>query len=689
MHLIYLLLTTALVLFNLTGLTAAMQRCLPGGERGSASSRLLAVLFITLVLFAIEHLHGLGSLSWLWPLTTLASGLAIWRLRDWRTQRAFWSGELVFWLAFAYGFAWRFAFPNIDSGSEKLTDLYFISNYLGGQTLPAADHWLAGGVFDFYYAFQHYCAALLARLFSLEAGLAMNLGWALLIAFLASLAWEVASHFLRQRWARALVVATLLLGGNGLAPLMPLMVKADPQVDARQQAVDRIWASTRFSGMFDERVNTPLGVAVAGDPRGYFFKENRELPLETVAYLSHLGDYHPPLGGLVLLLFTLALTLRGQRPQPEQDPTPEEGYVPVAKEQKRVWADMLPGIALGMTPALVLVTNAWVFPLQCLLLGFWLIHRRHTLANEWPALLGGLLLGFALIYPFFSQFAPASLSAPVAWVKAADHTPWRFFLAMHWPLLILLALGVFMRRQQRWAGWLALSLAFLLLMSEMIYVDDPMGGKYERFNTTLKWWSWLWPAALVGLGSVALAARALPVRVLAMLVMFASLSYALPIASYWLHSDKPNKGQMAGHGWLKQDEISRNMLTHLKNSPDGVVLEAVEHGAYSATSALSLNAGKGVLLGWSDHVAQWRGQPSFVTQLTGEVRAFYRGQLADPLGWLDKHQVRYIVWTFGDDVRTAGVRQQINIQIGRDYHWRPFYQNGGQEAGIWERRSAR
>ncbi|WP_028452355.1 DUF2298 domain-containing protein [Chitinilyticum aquatile] len=682
MHLIYLLLTVGLILFNLAGLTAFVMRCLPG----LASARLLGVLGLVLFLFALEHFIGLGSLAWLWPLTSLLAAAALWPQRNWRQHRRFWGGELVFLCAFAYGFAWRFAFPNIDSGSEHLTDLYFISNYMAGDTLPPPDRWLAGSVFDFYYAFQHYAAALLGRVFNLEAGLAMNLSWALLIAFLASLAWEIASFFIVRRWVRAALVATLLLGGNGLSPLMPLMIREAPEVSAQQAATDRLWESTRFAGMFDDRVNTDLGRAVAGNPLEPDFRENRELPLETVAYLSYLGDYHPPLGGLVLLLWTLALTLGiAQR----KELTDGDGYDSTALEGKWLCGDTVLGIALGLTPALVLATNAWVFPLQVLLLASWLVFRRKTLAQEWRSLLTGLLLGFALIYPFLSHFAPASLSTPVAWVKGGDHSPLPYFLALHWPMLLLIGLGLALSRRVPWAGWLALTLAGLLLLSELIVVDDPMGGKYERFNTTLKWWSWLWPAALVGLGSVALGVGHRAVRLLVGAMMAALLVYAVAIGSYWLHTPKPNKGQMAGHGWLKQDEMARNMLTHLKNSPDGIVLEAVEQGAYSPASALALNAGKGVVLGWPDHVAQWRGMPSFVPQRAAAIRSFYRAQLPDPLGWLNQQNVRYIVWTWGDETRTPGARQQLHMTIGRDFNWRPFYQNNGQEAGIWERRSAR
>jgi uncharacterized membrane protein len=677
-HLIYLSLTVGLILFNLTGVTACAARLLPA----VASARLLGVLGLCLSAFCIEHFVGFGRLVWLWPLTTVVAAWAIHGRRDLQAQRPFWAAELVFLLGFAYGLGWRFAFPDIDSGSEHLTDLSFIANYLPGQTLPPPDRWLAGNVFDFYYAFQHYAAALLARLFGLEAGLAMNLAWALMIGFLTSLGWEIASHFIRQRWLRTVLLATLLLGGNGLSPLMPLMVADSGGTDASMAAVNRLWESTRFAGMYDDRVDTDFGRAVAGDPRATDFAEHRELPLETVAYLSTLGDYHPPLGGFVLLLWTLALTLRIARGKQQAPSGADEGSDPQRRE------NALAGAALGSTAALALATNAWVFPLQCLLLLSWLLFRRRTLHREWPWLLTGALAGMAMIYPFLSHFAPASLAAPIAWVKSGDHTPLPYFLALHWPSLLLIASGLALARRVPWAGWLATTLAGLLLVSELIFVDDPLGGKYERFNTTLKWWSWLWPATLIGLGSVLLGEGGRIGKWLGGLLMAALLVYALPLAEYWVATDKPSMGQMAGNGWLRRDEIRRNMLAHLKSLPDGVVLESVEQGAYSPSSALALNAGKGVVLGWPDHEMQWRGSPDWVSQRLAAARAFYRAQLPEPLAWLRQVPVRYIVWSLDDEQRVPGARRQLQAAIERDYHWRTFYRNGELEAGIWELRTA-
>lgn len=672
MYLIYLFLTLALIVVNLAGLTAAISRWLPI----HASARLLGVLALCLLLFALEHLHGLGKLSWVWPLSTLA---ALWSIKRFHS-RPFWFGELVFAAGFGYGLLWRYAFPNIDAGTEHLTDLYFIANYFDGPTLPAADHWLSGSVFDFYYALQHYAAALLGRVFNLPIGMSMNLSWALLIGFMVSLGWEIAGNFIKHPALKAVLVAAMIIGGNGLSPLVPWMIDNG---DNPPDAVMRVWTNTRFHGAYDQNVNTDFGRWIAdGDPKQPGFTEHLELPLETIAYYSVLGDYHPPLGGFIIALWTLALTaFLGMR---------RTSGIRASDEGIRRWLhpDRLAFAALAMTPALILVSNAWVFPLQCLLLLCWGLARYWKADLDWPALLAGGLISMTLIYPFFCYFGPSALSTPIQPVATGFHSPLKFLLAMHWPILTLLVCSAWLLRKSPWTAALAVCVLIVFALSELVFVDDPMGGKYERFNTTLKWWSWLWPVTVIGLGSAVVGLSGVIGRSLALITLVGLLTYGIDLGRYWWLLDKPQKGQLAGDGWLKQDAATKDMLAYLRAAPAGYVLEAIEQGAYSNATALSLFAGKPLVLGWPDHEGQWRAGAAFIGHRAGEIRGFYAGTLADPLEFLNKYQVQTIVWTLADDQRVANLWTKLNEQIGSRYYWRAFSQTAGQAVGLWERKSA-
>lgn len=679
----YLALTVLLIMVNLGGLTAGAARALahfsksPMTDLPMASLRLLAVLLVVLGFFFFEHFHGLGKLSALWPLSTTLAALSLWNF--YRTQpasvlSAFKRSEAVFWLGCAYGLLWRIAFPDINGNSEHLPDLYFVSTYMGGHTLPAPDLWLAGSRFDYYYGFQHYAAALMGRSLHLEAGLAMNLSFALLIGFITSLVWDITGSLLPGKRLRLLVLLTVLLGGNGLAPLMPFMIRAE-QTDSMMpdradtplaQDTARIWEVTRFSGMFENRVNTDFGRLIA-DPTD----PPLDLPLETIGYFSYLGDYHPPLGGFVLLLWSLALTLSLFR----------------ASGSSSHWKNF----ALGLTPALTFITNVWTFPLQLLLLGSWGVYRHLTLMpaqlqREQRALGAGLLCGFAAIFPFLAYFTAGSTAVPVKFVTAALHSPWPFFVALHWPILLLIGFGLVLARHNRWAGWLALLLGVCLILSEVIYFDDPLSGTTERFNTTLKWWSWIWPAAIAGLGSAALASTNIKLRFATIATMLALLSFALPLLGYAWHAPKPGFGQLAGNSWLLRDEAVRGMVTYLKNAPEGVVMESVQKGMYSADTAITLNSGKPLLLGWPDHVGLYRGWPNDVRTLSGDIKTFYQSDARNPLPWLRAHNIRYIVWSRSDEERDPLARRQITAMIEAEFTWLPFWQLNDSEIGLWVRR---
>ena len=162
-------------LVNLTGLALVTRRFLGSWLLARCASPLVVA-----VPFFLEHFAGFGSLAWLWPVTTAASIFGI--VREWRIFVSNWRIEAVFNGAFAYALAWRYAFPDIDASSEKMTDLMFIANYMSGARLPPVDRWLPPFRFDMYYALQHYAAALMARILAIPAGTAYNLAFCMVIA---------------------------------------------------------------------------------------------------------------------------------------------------------------------------------------------------------------------------------------------------------------------------------------------------------------------------------------------------------------------------------------------------------------------------------------------------------------------------------------------------------------------------
>ncbi len=667
MNLIYLGFTLVLLLLNLAGVTLAMHRWLPPFALARASG----ILLVCLVLFFIEHFFGLGRLTWVWPITSLIATSLLYRQRAQLRPSGFWRAEAVFYIAFFYVFAWKFAFPSIYPSSERVTDLYFIANYLDGTRLPPLDHWYPPHVFNIYYAFQHYAAALMGRILGLDPGHTYNIAFALLLSLPLTLAWEFAGRYIQNRGAKILLLVALAAGGTGISPLAHWIIRSAEPMTADKieaDASERVITSQRFIGLLDQRVNTPLGerlfphLSAEQKPSKDF--EPRELQMESYGYQIVLGDYHPPLGSYFLLLLALSL---------------------IAAIEAQAVGHLAQALLAATVPA-VLVTNAWAFPLQALLVLAWVGYRYwQRQPPYWRWLIGGGLVALALIYPFLTDFAANAPSTPIRWTHAIDRTPLDRFIGQHWPLLLLMVLAAFNPSTRRLSATFALAFACMLLISELFYVDDPTGGKFERSNTTMKWWGWIWCGGLVSLGALCLGSRARAIRWTAAAVLLLVSVYVYDVARYYVVMGKGDLGHLSGHYWLTQDPTNRDLIRYLKDAPRGIVLENEYDNSYTNTSLYGLFTGKPVLLGWPLHLATWRGDVPDVWALNTQIQNFYAGTLSNSLDWLLANDVRYVIWSSTENTKHPEAFDNIQRQIGARYEWKAFYTADRYRVGLWVR----
>jgi len=666
------LISAALIYLWLLAVTASLRHMLP-----SAISRVAAVSLTVLLFFAIEHAVGLGSLRMLWPVLTILAVWVLWARRAVLTDVTFWRAEAPFIAVFGWAALWRGLDPDIEPTGEQIPNLYFISQYLTGARLPPPDQWLGETQrFDFYYAFQHYAAALLARVLDLTGGQAMNLAFCLLFGFAGSLAWYAASAWGVPRAARVLLLATLFVGGSGLAPAVQVSVSmpTETQAEKAYAASTSIWASTRWSGLYEERINTPVGEAMFRDPRWNANIETApDLPLETFLYYALLGDFHPPLGGFLILIFSLALIAALRR---------ETSQLP------RGSVRVITGL-LTATPALTLVTNAWVFPLQLGLVGLWVVlkwwrGRDITLIRDAAV---GALISVLCIAPFLASFASSALSPSVEFVPNFYRTRMSILLAVLWPVGLLMLSLVIAKVRDLWAWVLVVFVMTAALASELLFFDDPLPVRYDRFNTVLKVWSWLWVAVLAGIAPIVLSsrstwARRVSVATLALLL----LPGAWNASRYLLNAEFPHSGRWSGDAWLRQDAAHNQLLLQLQRSPKGIVLENPRREAYSSHAAMALFAAQPSLIGWWGTQSIWRGGSEVIERRADESRRLFAGTLEDQRDWLNTHRVDYILFT-REDATTSGARfQALSESLAEDYEFRAFEYVGAVPIGLWQRR---
>lgn len=678
MHLIHLLISLGLLWLHIAAANLLLSRCLPFPW---AITRALAILLPVLVLFFFEHFCGLGRLQWLWPISASLALMILWAWREEWQSSSWREAELAFALCFGWALLWKILMPALLPTGERVTDLYFMANYAAGDTLPPPDHWFAGYRFNFYYSFQHYGGALLARWFDWDLGFAYNIAFALVLGLGLALAWHVVRSFLpssEQALSRYLLIAALALGGTGVSPFAPLLVVPGPEV--RPGAAEEMWASARFIGNYDAQVNTELGRAWFSppDPLPEPNFRPRELPLENFGYQFYVRDYHPPLGGFLLLFLMLALM---QTMYLTARPNQVEGQ----QTEPDVGRERIAHALLALCGPLMLITNTWVLPMLAILLLAWLVWRYWQKQSlHWPALLIGGALGMVLIYPFLNNFIGQSLNTPIRLVAEIDRTPLAGFLLVMWPLLILFILNILEAQRNQFALWAALTFLLMMLAGEFLFVDDPSAAHFERTNTTMKWWGWMWSAALLTCGALALtSSNVWRIRV-AQLVLLLLCSYAVNTARVLWYADHTYAGRLSGKEWLTEDVAVKNTIDYLALAEKGIVLENWLGHSNTIQTLYALYSGQPSLLGWVHHVSLWRNSQPSVLQLNEEIRAFYLDRNTQALPWLLKNKVRYIVW--GRPEEASSHWPQIDAAISSHYAWREFTAAGSGKVGVWERR---
>jgi hypothetical protein len=675
MYLIYLASTLLLIWISVAGVTLISHRYLTD----VAIARAAGLLLVALVFFFIEHFIGLGKLNWMLPIIVIFSVFMIWKTYNRSFTQDFFYSELVFILAFIYAMFWRYSYPDISPSSEKITDLFFISNYYPGNTLPPLDNWNPPHLFDYYYAFQHYAASLLGRVFSLEIGVCYNISFAILAALPLTLIWSASRYYIQKNSLRVLLVCTLAFGGTGISPILHLALNSPVEPDAEdvnewaqyEHAIgnysrQNIISSVRFiGGAHDNKLqkeNQESESSTAGVRSSVERVDSKKLmvlPSENYGYQFFLGDYHPTLGGFFLLMLAFSL---------------------IAYSEKNQESRLGQGI-LALTVPVMLITNTWVFPLLILLICGWIAFRVvYRKGIDWHALVVGGLAGALLTYPFLVGFTSNSLPTPIAFVTDDMHTPISRFIGLHWPVLLLIGLGFFEKKYRRLSLTLSVTWLLLLVISEFIYIDDPTAGQYERTNSVMKWWGWIQTGVILSLGAVCLGSSKRWIRWATIAVFITINIIAVDLARYWYYSGKQDQGKLAGHHWYTKTAENRMMFEYLKVAPKGVVLESILKNAFSNSSIYSIFNNKPVLLGWPSHLNTWHGKVPRIWILKDEIDEFYRGEMDSPLNWLAGNNVQYIVFGPNDNNKNFN---KINNQIKSLFVWHEYSHSQRRHIGIW------
>lgn len=653
---IYWLAIFAVVLVNVTALTLLTLRYIPF----PATARATGLILVCLALFSLEHFVGLGELYPIFlPLTAL-SLYVIWLERARILDEDFRTAELVFLCALLFGALWRLTSPDIVEDNDRLSDFHLVSNYLSGERLPPVDNWLPYQRLNYYYAFQHYSAALLGRLFGLGPGASLNFAAVILGALVLALAWEFLT-ILRMRFGlKLLSIAALAIGGTGISPLFHLITSPFPSGFFHgASAYHDVLYNSRFVGWFDTTVASDAWRALFGEIQRSFL-----LPIETFGYQYVLGGYHAVLSGFLLLFFALTIIVA----------------LPQSSKTVRARLEFL----LGLTLPLTLCSNAWAFPLQAALIGSWVIWDRRV-SGHWELLFlaSGVAIGVLVLLPYLAGLGTAVTYLRPQLVTMNERAPIAQFLIVFWPLIVLAVAVPLAGHARSLAGFLASLFLGLLVLAELLnFFDGSYSGEFARFNAALKWWGWIFTGGVFAISAFLLASDRRAVRAVAAITLVLISVFAVDTGR--IFAFRGLSGKVDGSRFYAQDLSNARMMDYLANATRGIVLEKVYEERPIDAGIYGSFAVKPSLVGVPWILNVWKRDLSELPGLVAEIKSFYAGSHAQAARFLTGHNVRYVVWSVRES-RDLDAWRKIADQIGSDFRWLEFSRYPDAHIGMWIR----
>jgi YYY domain-containing protein len=652
-------------------------------DKGYSASRTLGIMLVVYMSWIFSYILGFNRITIL--ISVLVLGLiSVYVYRKKRyfpKKKAILANELVFAAAFFFFLVIRIHIPKIYM-HEKFMDFAFLNAVMRTSFFPPPDPWFAGGSLDFYYYFGYLSIGVLGKLCSVEPSILFNLAIALIFALCFNLFYGIGYNLTNGKIKYGIMAAVFgaLLGNiQGLIEFVNVYLVKE-SVSPTVSIMEYYWSSSRV---------IPYTI--------------NEFP-----YFSFIhGDLHSHMLAIPfqLMVFTFLLN------------------VYFRKNGNQAFENTLVSFIFSLSLGFLFPTNSWDFPVYFSLTLFiflvfyygYYIHTRD---------LFGSVLGFfktsifvsafsLLLYlPFYLTFNPKAAGG-FNFVSPELRTTVDKFLILFGLFLFLifsflvsrldsgrklgyLILGVVISGfLSSWASipllvvllpLLALSLysflrdlpdrspvgfisllitiaAFIALLCELIFLDDPITGYFARMNTVFKLYMHLWTflaiAATYAYYYLKLHCRTLPFDGLtiknyrkkawtfSLVLLVISCSF-FPIVSTYTRIKAMNAiPSLDGMEYMRElDRGDYNAIRWMQENIEGtpLILEASdENSAYTYISRVSANTGLPTALGWTRHELFWGRDPEEVRTRISDVNSIYRtGSIKKTLELINKYNVSYV-----------------------------------------------
>jgi len=578
-----------------------------------------------------------------------------------KDRRKLWREPVLryFLFGFFFCFFWRYTSPDILPNTEAVPDHAFLTACSTGAQLPPGDVWMKGAKDNCYYILQYYAAGFIPRFAGTSVGEAYNYGFCFLVGIALAAIGLGVQNATRSVLAGWLAVLGVGIGGDGGTLAAPFMdIGFAPET----------WSSMRFIGSYAtiHPFMSPFGIWFVN----FLGQSPIEAPVEYYSFLIAWRDYHPSLCSL--LFFSL-------------------GVLCIGTAERTVRQSPLDKVCVAMaiaTPFFLLVSDPWVFPLQFCLVLAWLIYRRICGRKDDPKVLFlHAFVSMLLVFPFFTQMAHGNLNDVAHIGLTQKHAPFSNWLWVMLPGCLMWALALASSwRLAPLARFTAVFGLIVMVGTTIFFVQDLDTGTWEIFNTSLKWWPWVY-AFLFVYGLLAVWNRPWLGRI-AMGIVIVTVAGSLNFYRvYWNAGTIDHIGRLDGYAWFTSDLPQRATFDFLKTLPQGVVLESRPVDGTGPCITMAQFSGHYSVGGWPYHEYLWRGD--VFENINHDRDAFYEGTLANAKSWLagvSLGGVDYIVWLPRDNPRGPDNWNHINSLIADDYDWKQVGGDGPNPWGVWMRK---
>ncbi|VVB96029.1 Uncharacterised protein [uncultured archaeon] len=647
-------------------ITGSVCRNLP--DRGYSVSKILGILMFSYISWILSYAIGYSRFEIFLALLLLCifSGYVYLKSGTCTDRGLFLRNEIIFGLVFLLFLVIRSYNPEIHGG-EKVNDFMHINEILRSSSFPPHDAWLSGFKVTMYYYFGTFAIATITKLAGTPAYIAYNIGMSLLPALAASAAFGIGYNLTRSKKAGIFAVFMLVFAGN----LFPAAVLSAHILGISQSPWGSVpdiidyWGPSR---VIPYTINEfPYFSFIFGDLHAHviaipfvllvitlildFYSAKKISPIAVIFLGLGIGslfainswDYFTYAAFFVLVIVIKYMT----------------GSKPVSAGASRLFG-LLRSLGTGFS---ILLLGFLMFLL------FIIDFKSSSIQGIKPVVERTALINFLVVYNLFLFLIfsfmlinmPELKNKKMILVLLALSSISLYFvpnfqtLSIFVPLAFFCCVNMYFFYKNNDTNRLFVSSLILLglgilVFCEMFFLDDLLGGEWERMNTVFKFYIQVWilwslacAYAFFDLYKKKYSMKNTVMVILSILIVLNSIYiYTGTYAKAERFSSSPH---LDGLAFMKKSNYGTyDAIFWLNKNINGtpVILEAPGE-SYEDTSRLSAYTGLPTVIGWVGHEIVWRNNWAEISQRTSDVDRIYNtDDYSEASGLLKKYNVSYV-----------------------------------------------